>query len=51
MERFLDTKDHPGRFQDGSYREEAESVCPIVKSGRDSGDTPWRQNHWEEAKL
>jgi hypothetical protein len=39
------------RFQDGSYREEAESVSLIVKSWRDTGDTPCRQNHREEAKL
>jgi hypothetical protein len=26
-------------------------VPPIVKSGRDGGDTPYRQNHQEEAKL
>jgi hypothetical protein len=36
---------------DGGYREEAESVPPIVKSWRDAGDTPCRQNHREEAKL
>jgi hypothetical protein len=29
-------------FQDGSYREEAESMPPIVKSSRDTGDTPCR---------
>jgi hypothetical protein len=33
------------RFQDGDYREEAENVPPIVKSWRDAGDTPCRQNH------
>jgi hypothetical protein len=38
-------------FQGGSEREEAESVPPIVKSWRDAGDTPCRQNHREEAKL
>jgi hypothetical protein len=38
-------------FQDGDYREEAESVLPKVKSWRDSGDTPYRKNHQEEAKL
>jgi hypothetical protein len=40
-----------GEFQDGGYREEAESEPPIVKSWRDTGDTPCRQNHQEEAKL
>jgi hypothetical protein len=40
-----------GGFQDGGYREEAESVSPIVKSWRDAGDTPCKQNHREEAKL
>jgi hypothetical protein len=39
------------RFQDGSWREEAESVPPKVKSWRDAGYTPYRQNHQEEAKL
>jgi hypothetical protein len=39
------------RFQDGSQREEAESMPPIVKSWRDAGNTPYRQNHREEAKL
>jgi hypothetical protein len=38
-------------FQDGGYREEAESVPPIVKSWGDAGDTPCRQGHQEEAKL
>jgi hypothetical protein len=38
-------------FQDGSYRKEAESVPPKVKSWRDAGDTPYRKNHTEEAKL
>jgi hypothetical protein len=33
------------RFQDGSKKEEAESVPPKVKSWRDAGDTPYRQNH------
>jgi hypothetical protein len=32
-------------------REEAESVPPKVKSWRDAGDTPYRKNHWAEAKL
>jgi hypothetical protein len=40
-----------GGFQDGGYREEAESKPPIVKSWRDAGDTLCRQNHQEEAKL
>jgi hypothetical protein len=39
------------RFQDGSQREEAENVSPKVKSWRDAGDTPYRKNHREEAKL
>jgi hypothetical protein len=30
---------------------EADSLPPIVKSWRDAGDTPCRQNHREEAKL
>jgi hypothetical protein len=38
------------RFQDGDYREEAESMLPKVKSWRDAGDTPYRKNHQEEAK-
>jgi hypothetical protein len=38
-------------FQDGGYREEAESMPPKVKSWRDAGDTPCRQGHREEAKL
>jgi hypothetical protein len=33
------------RFQDGSEREEAESMPPEVKSWRDPGDTPYRKNH------
>jgi hypothetical protein len=32
-------------FQDGSFREEAESMPPKVKSWRDAGDTPNRKNH------
>jgi hypothetical protein len=44
-------KEEHGRFLDGGYREEAESELPIVKSWRDAGDTPCRQNHQEEAKL
>jgi hypothetical protein len=32
-------------------REEAESMPPKVKFWRDTGDTPCRQNHQEEAKL
>jgi hypothetical protein len=32
-------------FQDGSYREEAESVLPKLKSWRDAGDTLYRKNH------
>jgi hypothetical protein len=39
------------KFQDGGEREEAESMTPIVKSWKDAGDTPCRQNHREEAKL
>jgi hypothetical protein len=39
------------RFQDGSYREEAQSVFPKVKSWRDTGGTPYRKKHQEEAKL
>jgi hypothetical protein len=40
-----------GGFQDGNQREEAESVLPKIKSWRDSGDTLFRKNHREEAKL
>jgi hypothetical protein len=40
-----------GKFQDGSYREEAESMLPKVKSWRDNGDTPYRKKHQEEAKF
>jgi hypothetical protein len=40
-----------GGFQDGGYREEAESVPPTVKFWRNTGDTPCRQGHREEAKL
>jgi hypothetical protein len=40
-----------GRFQDGSLREEAESVFLKVKSWRDAIDTPYRKNYREEAKL
>jgi hypothetical protein len=36
-------------FQDGNYKEEAESVLPKVNFWRDDGDTPGRQNH-KEAK-
>jgi hypothetical protein len=32
-------------FQDGGYREEAESEPPIVKSWRDAGDTLCRHKH------
>jgi hypothetical protein len=39
------------RFQDDSYREEAESMPPKVKSWRDSGDTSYRKNQREQAKL
>jgi hypothetical protein len=39
------------RFQDGGYREEAESLPPKVKSWRDAGDTPYRKNDREEAKF
>jgi hypothetical protein len=38
-------------FQDGDYREEAESKLPKVNSWRDTGDTHGRKNHQEEAKL
>jgi hypothetical protein len=31
--------------------EEAESLLPKVKSWRDTGDTLYRKNHREEAKL
>jgi hypothetical protein len=37
--------------EDGDEREEAESVLPKVKSWRNAGDTPYRKNHGEEAKL
>jgi hypothetical protein len=33
------------RIQGGSYREEAESVLPKVKSWRDPGDKQYRKNH------
>jgi hypothetical protein len=39
------------RLQDGGKGEEAESMPPKVKSWRDAGDTPYRKNHREEAKL
>jgi hypothetical protein len=32
-------------------REEAESMLPKVNSWRDTGDTPGRKNHQEEAQL
>jgi hypothetical protein len=32
-------------------REEAESMLPKIKSWRDAGDTSYRKNHQEEAKL
>jgi hypothetical protein len=32
-------------------RKEAESMLPKVKSWRDTGDTPYRKYHQEEAKL
>jgi hypothetical protein len=35
----------------GGWREEAESMLPKVKSWRDAGDTHYRKNHREEAKL
>jgi hypothetical protein len=38
-------------IQDGSLREESESMLPKVNSWRDAGDTPGRKNHQEEAKL
>jgi hypothetical protein len=38
-------------FQDGNKREEAECVLSKVKSWRDVGDTPYRKNHQEQAKL
>jgi hypothetical protein len=34
-----------------SLHKAAESMPPIVKSWRDTGDTPCRQKHQEEAKL
>jgi septal ring factor EnvC (AmiA/AmiB activator) len=37
------SEDNCQRFQDGGYREEAESVPPKVKSWRDAGDTPYRK--------
>jgi hypothetical protein len=40
-----------GKWEDGGYREEAESKPPIVKSWRDTEDTLCRQNHQEKAKL
>jgi hypothetical protein len=39
-----------GGFQDGNYREEAESVLPKVNSWREAGDVPGRKNQ-EEIKL
>jgi hypothetical protein len=33
------------RLQDGSEREEAESMPSKVKSWRDAEDTPYRKNH------
>jgi hypothetical protein len=37
--------------QEELEREEAESMPPKVKSWRNTGDTPCRQGHQEEAKL
>jgi hypothetical protein len=48
---MIKRKESKGRFQDGDYREEAENVLPKVNSWRDTGDTPGRKNHQEEAKL
>jgi hypothetical protein len=39
------------RFQDGGWREEAESMLPKIESWRDTEDTHYRKNHQEEAKL
>jgi hypothetical protein len=38
-------------FQDGSQGEEAESMSSKVKSWKDTGDTPYRKNNQEKAKL
>jgi hypothetical protein len=38
-------------FQNGDYKEEAESVLPKVNSWRDAGDTLGWKNHQEEAKF
>jgi hypothetical protein len=48
---FFDQKHLLRRFQDGGWREEAESVLPKVKPWRDTGDTHYRKNDLEEAKL
>jgi hypothetical protein len=45
------SKNLRGRFQDGDYREEAESMLPKVESWRDTGNTFCRKNHQEEAKF
>jgi hypothetical protein len=42
---YHERKDKVKDFQDGCYREEAESMPPKVKSWRDAGDTPCRQGH------
>jgi hypothetical protein len=49
--RGIGIKETMRGFQDGSKREETESVPPKVKSWRDAGDTHYRKNHREEAKL
>jgi hypothetical protein len=51
MLRIKGRKTAHSRFQDGYYREESERVLSKVKSWRDTGDTPYRKNHQEEAKL
>jgi hypothetical protein len=47
----IGSESSPWIFQDGDKREEAESMLPKVKFWRDTGDTPGRKNHQEEAKL
>jgi hypothetical protein len=48
---YFSKENHLWRIPRWWLREEAESVPPKVKSWRDTGYTPHRKNHREEAKL
>jgi hypothetical protein len=52
FKNHLQSKDNleDSKMAAGRWREEAESLPPKVKSWRDTGDTPYRKNHQEEAK-